>query len=131
MKKILAICIIFLMFFCGYSYNCSNAADITIDNTISQADSFIKNGKKQKKIDTIDGDKFSNTVKKAYNVLLILAVAISVIIIGIMGIKIITGSVEDKAEIKEKMIPFIIGCGAAFGGFAIWKIAMVIAGAVG
>ena len=75
--------------------------------------------------------KFSSVVKTVYNILLIIGVAVSVIIIGVMGIRIITGSAEDKAEIKEQMVPYLIGCGVMFGAFTIWKIAMVIAGAVG
>lgn len=58
---------------------------------------------------TINGTKFSNVVKKVYNILLIIGVAISVIIVGVMGIRIITGSAEDKAEIKEQMVPYLIG----------------------
>ena len=78
-----------------------------------------------------DAFELPEKTKKVYNILLIIGVAISVIIVGVMGIRIITGSAEDKAEIKEQMVPYLIGCGVMFGAFTIWKIAMVIAGAVG
>lgn len=131
MKKLLISIIIFSLIILGGFCNYSNA-DTSIDSTISQGDSFIKTGKeKQNDIKTINGKKFSSTVKKTYNVLLIIGIAVSVVIIGIMGIRIIIGSAEDKAEIKEQMIPYIIGCGVMFGAFAIWKIVMVIAGSIG
>ena len=130
MKKVLISIIIFSVIILGGFCNYSNA-DTTFDATISQGDSFISTGKNQKDIATINGTKFSNVVKKVYNILLIIGVAISVIIVGVMGIRIITGSAEDKAEIKEQMVPYLIGCGVMFGAFTIWKIAMVIAGAVG
>ena len=130
MKKVLISIIIFSVIISGGFCNYSNA-DTSLDSTISQGDSFISTGKNQKDIATINGNKFSSVVKTVYNILLIIGVSVSVIIIGIMGIKIITGSVEDKAEIKEQMVPYLIGCGVMFGAFTIWKIAMVIAGAVG
>ena len=130
MKKVLISIIIFSVIILGGFCNYSNA-DTSLDSTISQGDSFISTGKDQKDIATINGNKFSSVVKTVYNILLIIGVSVSVIIIGIMGIKIITGSVEDKAEIKEQMVPYLIGCGVMFGAFAIWKIVMVVAGAVG
>lgn len=130
MKKVLISIIIFSVIILGGFCNYSNA-DTNFDGTISQGDSFISTGKSQKDIATINGNKFSSVVKTVYNILLIIGVSVSVIIIGIMGIRIITGSAEDKAEIKEQMVPYLIGCGVMFGAFTIWKIAMVIAGAVG
>ena len=99
MKKVLISIIIFSVIILGGFCNYSNA-DTSLDSTISQGDSFISTGKNQKDIATINGNKFSSVVKTVYNILLIIGVSVSVIIIGIMGIKIITGSVEDKAEIK-------------------------------
>ena len=32
------------------------------------------------------------------------------------------GSIEEKAQVKEALIPFIIGCIVVFGAFGIWKI---------
>lgn len=132
MKKLLISLIVFSVIALSGSYNYYSNADTSFDSTISQGDSFISTGKKkQKSIKTIDGKKFSSTVKKVYNVLLITGIAISVVIIGVMGVRIIIGSTADKAEIKEQMLPYIIGCGVMFGAFTIWKIVMVIAGSVG
>ena len=36
------------------------------------------------------------------------------------------GSVEEKAKIKDSMVPFIIGCLVAFGAFGIWELAIQI-----
>ena len=61
-----------------------------------------------------------------YNILLFIAVVVSVIVITILGIKYIIGSVETKAEIKDTMVPFIVGCVVVFGSFGIWKIVVTI-----
>ena len=44
------------------------------------------------------------------------------IIAGILGIKFMIGSAEEKAQIKDALIPFVIGCIVIFGAFGIWKI---------
>ena len=61
-----------------------------------------------------------------YNVLLIIGTVIAVIIGAILGIQFITGSVEQKAKVKDSLIPFIIGCVIIFGAFGIWKIVVSI-----
>ena len=35
-------------------------------------------------------------------------------------------SVEEKANVLETMIPYLIGCVVTFGAFGIWKIAITI-----
>lgn len=57
-----------------------------------------------------------------YNILLIIGMAVAVVIASILGIKFMIGSMEEKAQIKESLIPFIIGCIVVFGAFGIWKI---------
>lgn len=126
-KTIISLLIFYIILFLG-PFSCYSNA-ISIDGMIKQGDGFVKTGE-DSKTDTIDGDNFTKTVKQVYRVLLGIGIGVSVIIIGIMGVKIMIGSVEEKAEIKEKMIPYIIGCGVMFGAFAIWRIAMVIAGSI-
>lgn len=61
----------------------------------------------------------SNTI---YDILFYIGMSISVIIGSILGIKIILASAEEKAKIKEQLIPYIIGCFVIFGSFGIWRI---------
>ena len=51
---------------------------------------------------------------------------VAVLIGAILGIKFMIGSVEEKAEIKAALVPFIIGCVVVFGAFGIWKIVVTI-----
>lgn len=30
--------------------------------------------------------------------------------------------IEEKAEIKESMMPFVIGCFVMFGAYGLWKV---------
>lgn len=59
-----------------------------------------------------------------YNILLVIGVIVAVIGTAIMGIQFITSAPEGKAEVKEKMVPFVIGCIVVFSGMAIWKFAV-------
>ena len=56
-----------------------------------------------------------------YNILLVIGMAVAVGIGTVLGIKFLMGSMEEKAQIKESLIPFIIGCIVVFGAFGIWK----------
>lgn len=49
-------------------------------------------------------------------------VALSVIILTMLGIKFLTGSIEEKAEYKKTMIPYVVGCLLLFAGSFIVQI---------
>lgn len=36
------------------------------------------------------------------------------------------GSVEQKAKVKDSLLPYIIGCIVIFGAFGIWKLVLTI-----
>ena len=61
-----------------------------------------------------------------YNILLAIGTVIAVIIGAILGIQFMVGSMDDKAKVKESLIPFVIGCVIIFGAFGIWKIVATI-----
>ncbi len=37
-----------------------------------------------------------------------------------------TSSIEEKAEAKKLLVPYVVGCVMVFGGFAIWKLVVTI-----
>lgn len=91
-----------------------------ISDFITGGDNFINAGKDGNV--SIDEDKLADTSSYIYNILLLAGMSIAVIIIGILGIKFMIGSVEEKAQIKDAIVPFVIGCIVIFGAFGIWKI---------
>lgn len=91
--------------------------------------SFINSGKeaiKSDKINTIDTTEVKNQLDKIYNILFSLGVALTVIIGAVLGIKFMTTSVEEKAQIKEALVPYVIGCVVVYGAFGIWKLVIEI-----
>lgn len=90
-----------------------------LDNVISGGDDFLlaSDGIEEK----LSTDKMKNVSNTIYNILLGTGIIIAVVIATVLGVQYMTSSAEDKAQIKESMIPFIIGCVVVFGAFLIWK----------
>ena len=96
------------------------------DDAITGAENFISIGDGNV-LNTAGLQTFSTTL---YNILLTAGIIVAVIIGLIIGIKFMIGSVEAKAEIKQLLVPYIVGCLVVFGAFGIWKIVVVILGQV-
>lgn len=48
------------------------------------------------------------------------AIAVAVVWGAILGAKFITGTVDEKATIKDNLVPYFIGVIVAFGAYGIW-----------
>lgn len=92
-----------------------------LSQIISGGDEFMEKGSKSSGI-VFDKEKMKNTSNTIANILIAIGTVIAVIVSSILGIKFMIGSVEEKAQIKEALVPFIIGCIVIFGAFTIWKI---------
>lgn len=57
-----------------------------------------------------DTSELERIVGIVLQVIRVVAVIFSVVGISIIGFKIMLGSIEEKSEYKQKLIPFIIGC---------------------
>lgn len=93
-----------------------------VDTIVDSANSFINNGTEEK----IAEQDIKNLSDSIYNILLIVGIVIAVIVGAIIGIRFMVGSIEEKAEIKQVLIPYIVGCVVVFGAFGIWKIIVII-----
>lgn len=100
----------------------TSTSDGGIDDVISDSDSFVNSGTDDK-ISISNLQAFSRNI---YNILLTIGIAVAVISGIIIGIKYMLGSVEEKADIKGLLIPYIVGCVIVFGSFAIWKLVVTI-----
>lgn len=90
------------------------------DSWASYADDFLKAS--EGKDIGINKDKLNEASSDIYNTLTSLGMIISVIVGLILGITYMMASAEDKAKVKESLIPYIVGCTVIFGAFGIWKI---------
>ena len=96
----------------------------------SLGEKFISEGKANptfKDTYTSNEENFSEDyVQKEFSgifyILLAIGTVLTVIVGGILGIKFIFSSIEDKAKIKEALIPYILGCVVIYGAIGIWYL---------
>lgn len=98
---------------------------LSIGDIFTGADDFIQSGIDDEN-PTIEDTDLKNMSNLLYNTLLIIAIVIAVIVGLVIGIQFMTGSVSQKAKIKETLIPYIAGCIVIFGSFGIWKLVVTI-----
>ena len=123
MKKMLfKICLITLLV-CSLSlYSTTCMADSSLDDIMNNGNSFLNAGSESSTmIDQNDLKSLSNFIS---GVLLTIAIGVTVITGAIMGLNFITQSIEEKAKVKESMVPWIIGIIVSFGAFTIWEVAV-------
>ena len=98
-----------------------------VGDVISGAKDFVKIGEDARDRDgstirTIKDRNLKNTSNLIYNVLFSVAIFVAVAQGTYIGLKFVMVSPSEKAEVKESLIPFVVGCVVVFGAFGIWKI---------
>lgn len=123
--KIILVCILVILVSSSSSH-----AGFWSDKIFKPAEDFISEGKQTTIIDDgklVSGDANNpGVVDIIYTILFNIAVAATVIVGAILGIKFMIASAEDKAEVKKSLIPYIVGNIVIYGAFIIWKLAVTI-----
>lgn len=122
---ILTILLQFIMFI-----NISQA--VSLSGIIDSGDEFLETGKSGASDTSTTASDLTTRgiINDIYSILFPLGVAVTVIVGGVIGIKFMIASAEDKAKIKESMIPYVIGCAVIYGAFGIWRITIEILSAI-
>lgn len=97
---------------------------VTLGDIIKGANNFLSLGGQNG--DRISDQNLKTLSNNLYNILFGVGILIAFIIGGILGIKFMTEGVEGKAEVKNMLVPYIVGCVVLFGSFTIWKIVVTI-----
>ena len=119
---IITLITIFLTVFMWQTVPQVYAAD-SLDEIMEGADGFIEAGQGKSQLDE---DKLEATSDMVFNTLLAIAIVIAVIVGMIIGIQFMVAGVEEKAKIKEALLPYVISCVVVFGAFGIWKLVVNI-----
>ena len=107
------------------NYNPNETAEnVTPDSIIADADIFMADGQSSD-VATINQNNANIAFNSIYNILLAIGITVTVIWGLIIAIKLMMSSVEEKAEYKKMLWPYLVGCIVIFGSFAIWKIVIV------
>ena len=97
----------------------SKAEDI--GTAFKEGDEWIKEGKVQ-----IEQEKLRKAQSFLFNSLLAVGTALTVVVGGYLGIKFMMASAEEKADIKQTLIPYVVGSVVIFSAFIIWKIVITV-----
>lgn len=105
----------------------------------SGGDSFIEDGKRNRVntisihgdrvnivLSNVDDTNVAAIINDIYSIVFPMGVVVTVMVGGMLGIKFMLASAEDKAKIKESMVPYVIGCIVIYGAFGIWKICLLV-----
>lgn len=98
------------------------SATHTPDEIISEAQGFINKGNSGQS--TVNGTNLKEGSNTLYNTLLTIGIVTAVLVGVYLGAKFIMASAEDKAKVKESLIPYFAGCIVIFGAFIIWRLAI-------
>ena len=83
--------------------------------TISYADLINPNDYNPNNRNEEVPEKFTNMVGIIATTIQTIGVILSIIVIGLLGIKYMTGSVEEKAQYKKTLLPYFWGAIMVFG----------------
>lgn len=109
------------------SVNSSGTDKDGLDDMINDAQDFENREIEDENVVQIDDPgKLSDFSSSLYTILLTAATAVTIIIGIVLGIKYMVGSVEEKAEYKKMLVPYLAGCVAIYGALGIWKLLVTI-----
>lgn len=102
----------------------SNSGDSSdsLDDMMSDGDDFIQSAGDS----PIKTDQLQSVSSNLYNIFVEVGVALAVIIGLVIGIKYMYSSVDQKAEIKKLLVPYLVGCVVIFGALGIWKFVVTL-----
>ena len=124
LKSLLIIlCVLTIICIPTFSFAADSAK---IGDIVSGGDGFVQNGWAKQSSALINDQVINNITSPIYNILLAIGIGVAVIFATLLGIKFVTGSVEEKANVKDQLLPFGVGCIVVFGAFSIWKIVVTI-----
>ena len=84
-------------------------------------------GKQDDGSDVVGTETLKNTGDSFVKIASTIGVIISVITLIVLGIKYMMGSVDEKAEYKKSLLPYVIGAGLVFAASSIAQIIYDIA----
>lgn len=122
-KMIYYICLIFTVLIFALNTYVQAAS---ISSIVQDAKDFTSSEIEENGLVNVTSDKLKTTINIINIAFLTVALITAFISIALMGINFMVQSIEEKAKIKEALIPFCIGAIVSFGAFGIWRIVISI-----
>lgn len=94
-----------------------------LDDIISRGDNFVNQGDPNNAI-------LENNVKEVsdgvFAIVVVIGIVVAIVAAVIIGMQFVTASVAEKAQLKEKLIPLLVGAAIIFGAVGIWRLVVNI-----
>ena len=126
MKKIIKFVICIIMIIAILILNTNIVTASSLGDIINSGSNFINSGANTNAI-VPNEEGIRDTSNFIFNIVFTLGIIILIIWGMVLGIKFITGSVEEQADVKKGLFPYGVGCIIIFSGYAIWRIVVIIA----
>ena len=114
----------------GYHIIVKNYDDKTDDTNTTIMDDVTKNisnyKPKDSDMDDTSANKIESVTSKVLTAVSNVGIGVSVLVLAILGIKYMLGSVEEKAEYRQDLMPYLIGAMILFGITSFVKVLMII-----
>ena len=94
-----------------------------LDDIINRGDNFVNQGDPN---NVIVEDNVKDVSEGIFAIVLVIGIIVAIIATIIIGMQFVTASVAEKAQLKEKLIPLLVGAAIIFGAVAIWRLVVNI-----
>lgn len=120
-KKTIWIILIILILSFSVNIGYTQVYATTVDDVMGGAKNFVSGT-----TDHIDSDTLEDMSDFIYNILLGIAIVAAVIVGMVLGIQFMIAGADEKAKIKESLIPYVVSCVVIFGAFGIWNLLVTL-----
>ncbi len=120
-KKIFTMIFIFILAIILFS-SFSDVQASELSDAFESAQNFISNGR----TDYINYQNLYNITNYLYNMFMLITIILAIIIGIILGNRIIFGSIDERADAKHLIVPYLVIITIIAFAFSLWKIILQI-----
>ena len=117
--KVLILSIIFFIFL-----NIQNT--VKAGEFIENAEGFLRLPQDNQSDEVISEDGLKQISNSLLSILIPVGIVVSVVVTAILGAQFMWGSTENKAEVKQALVPWGISIFVLFSAYTIWKVVVDI-----
>ena len=117
--KVLIISTIFFIFL-----NIQNT--VKAGEFIENAEGFLRLPQDNQSDEVISEDGLKQISNSLLSILIPVGIVVSVVVTAILGAQFMWGSTENKAEVKQALVPWGISIFVLFSAYTIWKVVVDI-----
>jgi 4-amino-4-deoxy-L-arabinose transferase-like glycosyltransferase len=121
--KVLKTIVFFVICSCMLYFSSNVSYAKSFGEIMNGGDEFVNSSSNQQ---IFNEDAQKKGASQLYFLALGVGIAAAVLVGVILGIQFITTGVEGQAKVKEKFLPYAIGCIVIFGAFGIWRLVVDI-----